>query len=78
MPSTKADRVIKWVGSVTTAAGVVLTAFDITPANKIVAIVGSICWFWTGWRMREPSLWTLNGFFILTYLLGFYLNNLTH
>ena len=78
MPSTKASDVIKWVGSVTTAAGVVLTAFDITPANKIVAIVGSICWFWTGWQMREPSLWLLNAFFILIYTVGFCLNNLTH
>jgi hypothetical protein len=74
----KADAIIKWAGTITTAAGVALTAFDVTPANKMVGILGSICWGWAGWRMREPSLWLLNAFFILMYALGFYLNNLTH
>ena len=78
MQFMKADAFIKWAGTITTAAGVVLTAFDITPANKIVAIAGSIGWFWAGWRMREPSLWLLNAFFILIYTVGFCLNNLTH
>ena len=71
MPSTKASDVIKWVGSVTTAAGVVLTAFDITPANKIVGVLGSVIWCWAGWRMCEPSLWLLNLFFVAAYALGF-------
>ena len=75
---TRLDHCIKWTGTIATAVSVMLTAFDIIPANKIVGIVGSIGWFWAGWRMREPSLYLLNAFFILIYLVGFALNNLTH
>lgn len=74
---TRLDHVVKWTGTIATAIGVALTAFDVTPANKIVGIVGSIGWGWAGWRMREPSLWLLNAFFIMIYLVGFALNNLT-
>lgn len=62
---------IKWAGTVATAVGVALTAFDITPLNKLVGILGSIGWFWAGYRMREPSLYLLNALFLVLYLVGF-------
>lgn len=62
---------IKWAGTVSTAVGVALTAFDITPLNKLVGILGSIGWFWAGYRMREPSLYLLNALFVVLYLVGF-------
>ena len=62
---------IKLAGSVATAVGVALTAFDITPLNKLVGILGSIGWFWAGYRMREPSLYLLNALFLVLYLVGF-------
>lgn len=65
---------IKWAGTVATAVGVALTAFDITPLNKLVGILGSIGWFWAGYRMREPSLYLLNALFLVLYLVGFYLS----
>jgi hypothetical protein len=68
-------HLIKWLGTVTTAVGVGLTSFDITPHNKIVGIIGSICWCWAGWRMREPSLYLLNAFFIVLLSLGIFFNN---
>lgn len=62
---------IKWAGTVATAAGVALTAFDVSPLNKLVGILGSIGWFWAGYRMREPSLYLLNALFLVLYLVGF-------
>jgi len=62
---------IKWAGTAATAVGVALTAFDITPLNKLVGILGSIGWFWAGYRMREPSLYLLNALFLVLYLVGF-------
>lgn len=62
---------IKWAGTVATAVGVALTAFDITPLNKLVGILGSMGWFWAGYRMREPSLYLLNALFVVLYLVGF-------
>jgi len=62
---------IKWTGTVVTAAGVALTAFDITPLNKGVGLLGSIGWVWAGYRMREPSLYLLNALFVVLYLVGF-------
>ena len=62
---------IKWAGTVVTAVGVALTAFDITPLNKLVGLLGSIGWFWAGYRMREPSLYLLNALFLVLYLVGF-------
>jgi hypothetical protein len=68
--STRADQCIKWFGTVTTAAGVLLTSFDQVPLNKIVGIIGSVIWCWIGWRMREPSLYWLNAFFVVILTLG--------
>lgn len=62
---------IKWFGTFATAASVGLTAFDITPANKIIGIVGSLSWMYAGWRMGESSLVLLNAFFVLIYIIGF-------
>lgn len=62
---------IKWAGTVATAAGVALTAFDVSPLNKLVGLLGSIGWFWAGYRMREPSLYLLNALFVVLYLVGF-------
>lgn len=62
---------IKWAGTVATAVGVALTAFDVSPLNKLVGLLGSIGWFWAGYRMREPSLYLLNALFLVLYLVGF-------
>lgn len=74
MTKSQLDSYSKWIGTVLTAVGVALTAFDVTPWNKLVGILGSIGWFWAGWRMREPSLYLLNALFIIIYLLGFLRN----
>lgn len=54
-----------------TAVGVALTAFDVTPLNKIIGLLGSMGWFWAGYQMREPSLYLLNALFVALYLMGF-------
>jgi hypothetical protein len=70
MKQSQLDNYVKWLGTILTAVGVTLTAFDVTPLNKLVGILGSIGWIWAGWRMREPSLYLLNAFFIVLLLLG--------
>lgn len=61
---------IKWAGTVITAISVSLTAFDISPLNKYVGLLGSVLWCWAGYRMREPSLYLLNALFVLVYIIG--------
>ena len=45
-------------------------AFDIVPANKILFLVGCVLWTWVGVLWRQPSLWILNLFCGIVYVVG--------
>jgi hypothetical protein len=66
----KLENIVKWAASGFTAASVVLTAFNIYPANVFVGLAGSVGWAWVGYRWQQSSLVLLNVFFCMVYLIG--------
>lgn len=66
------ETVIKWVANVVVIAATIATAFDITPTNKVLFLIGCALWTWVGIKWRQPSLWTLNLFCGIVYIIGLY------
>jgi hypothetical protein len=64
------ELVLKWAAHLVIVLATIATAFDFTPANKILFLIGCVLWAYVGWLWRQPSLWTLNLFCGLVYILG--------
>ena len=61
---------LKWLANIVIVAAAIATAFDITPWNKVLFLVGSLLWTVVGVMWRQPSLWTLNAFCATLYIIG--------
>ena len=68
-PNTK-EFVLKWLANIVIVAAAVATAFDIHPWNKVLFLLGSLLWTVVGIMWRQPSLWTLNAFCAILYIIG--------
>lgn len=68
--TSRQEFFVKWAANVVVIAATVTTAFDITPANKVLFLVGCALWTWVGIAWRQPSLWTLNLFCGVIYIIG--------
>lgn len=66
----KLEPCLKWLAHVVVIAATLATAFDITPANKVLFLIGCTLWTWVGVLWRQPSLWTLNMFCGIIYIMG--------
>ena len=64
------EVVLKWVANIVIVVAAVATAFDIHPWNKVLFLVGSLLWTVVGIMWRQPSLWTLNAFCAVLYIIG--------
>jgi hypothetical protein len=64
------EVVLKWVANIVIVVAAVATAFDIHPWNKVLFLVGSLLWTVVGIMWRQPSLWTLNAFCAILYIIG--------
>jgi len=64
------NKIVGWIANVVTIVGVVLTSYDVYPANLAVMLVASAMWITTGLIWRRPELWTLNALIFLIYLHG--------
>ena len=64
------EVVLKWVANILIVVAAVVTAFDIHPWNKVLFLVGSLLWTVVGIMWRQPSLWTLNAFCAILYIIG--------
>jgi hypothetical protein len=67
----KYEFLLKWAANLVIIAATVTTAFDITPLNKILFLLGCGLWACIGVIWKQPSLWTLNLFCAAIYILGF-------
>jgi len=67
----KLDFVLKWTATLVIVLATLANAFDINPANKILFLTGCALWTWVGLLWRQPSLWLLNLFCGLVYIVGF-------
>ena len=64
------DFYVKWVATAVIVLATLANAFDIVPLNKILFLLGSVLWAWVGVLWRQPSLWILNVFCGLLYIIG--------
>lgn len=67
----KLDFYLKWTATTVIVVASLANAFDINPLNKILFLVGCGLWAWVGILWKQPSLWMLNVFCALVYIVGF-------
>lgn len=65
---------LKWFGTLTGASGALLLALNISISGWgfVLFIVSSTTWMAAGFKMNEPSLWTLHGVFTGVNAIGIY------
>lgn len=61
---------LKWMGTVFTLMGAVLTAAAMDPYNVWCLNVGSIWFLWWAIRIKEPAMITVNGGLLMIYVFG--------
>jgi hypothetical protein len=70
MKSLNFDNCLKWSSTFALVLGAILASMNAYPYNIIVAFLGNLGWFWAGWRMKEPSLWSVSLFLLVVYVAG--------
>jgi len=64
------DFYVKWAATAVIVLATLSNALDIIPLNKILFLLGCVLWAWGGVLWRQPSLWILNVFCGLLYIIG--------
>jgi hypothetical protein len=64
------DFYLKWLATGIIILATIATAFDFVPINKVLLLIGCALWGWVGWIWRQPSIWALNLFCGIVYILG--------
>jgi len=66
----KLDFYLKWLATLVIVLATLANAFDVVPLNKVLFLLGCGLWAWVGILWRQPSLWSLNVFCGLVYIVG--------
>ena len=66
----KLDFYLKWLATFVIVLATLANAFDVVPLNKILFLLGCGLWAWVGILWRQPSLWSLNIFCGVVYIVG--------
>lgn len=61
---------IGWIGTIASVVGSFLVALQIFLVGYCCFIVGSISWLFVGFKSKNWSLATLNGFFLTANIIG--------
>ena len=64
--------VLSWVANITVVLATITTALDIIPLNKVLFFFSCVLWTIVGMHWRQPSLWSLNMFCGLVYIVGMF------
>jgi hypothetical protein len=70
LSQSRGEFLLKWAANLVIVAATVTTAFDFTPYNKVLFLLGCVLWAWIGVIWKQPSLWTLNIFCAIIYIIG--------
>jgi hypothetical protein len=62
--------IIKWLGTLLTIGGTLMTAIEVDPLNIYLFIVGAFFWLLVSVRMKDFSLIVLNSSLLTASLLG--------
>ena len=74
MKYPRVEFLLKWTSTVLVIMGAYCTSMDIVPLNKALLFTSSIGWTVTAILWQQPSLWVLNGYLVLVYGYGLFLN----
>ena len=64
-------NLIKWLGTLLTACGALMTAIDVDPLNIYLFNGGAFFWLIASIRMRDSPLICLNALLLIIYIIGF-------
>jgi len=64
---------LKWVATVVTLAGALLTSLDIHPINLYVLNIGTVIWLVWAIRVKETSLIVVDIGLLAIYVLGLFI-----
>ena len=66
----KPYQAVAWIGTAGLIVGAMMNSFNIYPWNLWVMIIANAIWILAGVLWREPSVYWLNIFMVLAYVLG--------
>ena len=61
---------MRWTGTALYLIGMILTAFNIYPANLFFGALGGFFWCMVGLRIKDSPLWVLEAAAAVVYLAG--------
>lgn len=61
---------MKWWGTSLCLLGILLTSFNVYPANLVFGLVGSALWAVSGWIQRDPPLVLVEAAAVAMYVAG--------
>ena len=61
---------IKWLGTLFTVGGALMTAIEVDPLNIYLFNIGAFCWLYTSIRIKDFSLIILNSGLLIVSLMG--------
>jgi hypothetical protein len=64
------DFWLKWTSTGLLVFGAIASSANIFPLNIIFSFAGNLGWAWAGFRMKEPSLWSVSVFLLIVYVVG--------
>lgn len=67
---TNINKVISWVGTITSIGGAFLVALGLMQLGYISFLIGSTSWLYVGVKVKDSSLITLNGVFMIANIIG--------
>jgi hypothetical protein len=63
---------IEWLGTAASVIGSFLVGMTFYFVGYIFFVVGSVSWFYIGFKKRDNALMVLNGFFMTANVIGIY------
>lgn len=63
-----------WIGTISSVIGSFLVALGIMIGGYTLFLVGAGSWLLVAWKSKNWSLLTLNGFFMVANIIGFWRN----
>ena len=64
------NRAIRWTGTIGYMIGILYSSAGIYPMNIAFGVVGSVCWLTAGILSKDRALITVEGFALLSFILG--------
>jgi hypothetical protein len=61
---------IEVLATITLILGVALTSFNIYPLNIYISFIGNFLWLLMGWYWKKVSLFLIEAFLIIIYIIG--------